>query len=190
MSTVTQQAGPALPAGSARPLSERRPLGDRTFQIVALASGLLVLVILILIAVSTTQQASSWFTTEGWGIFGKTWNPASNQFGALAFIYGTVQQPWIALFECAVFVLGLLGLLDLLLTKTPLPTGISLAVPAVILVDANAAGCGCTCACSAGSGMERCGTGIVNGASALNVTSCPGAGTTMPSCLRAIESIR
>jgi phosphate transport system permease protein len=97
VSTVTQQAGPAVPAGPARPLSERRPLGDRTFQIIALASGLLVLVILILIAVSTTQQSSSWFTTEGWGIFGKTWNPAAKQFGALAFIYGTAITSVIAL---------------------------------------------------------------------------------------------
>ena len=68
MSTVTQ-AGPAAPAGSARPLSERRPLGDRGFQVLALACGLLVLVILVLIAVSTTQQASSWFSTEGTKIF-------------------------------------------------------------------------------------------------------------------------
>ena len=97
MSTVTQQAGPAGTAGPARPLSERRPLGDRTFQIIALASGLLVLVILILIAFTTTQQASSWFTTEGWGIFGKVWNPAANQFGALSFIYGTAITAAIAL---------------------------------------------------------------------------------------------
>jgi phosphate transport system permease protein len=94
---VTQQAGPAGTAGPAHPLSQRRPLGDRTFQIIALASGLLVLVILILIAVSTTQQSSSWFTTEGWGIFGKTWNPAANQFGALSFIYGTAITSAIAL---------------------------------------------------------------------------------------------
>jgi phosphate transport system permease protein len=97
VSGVTQRAGPAVPTGSARPLSEPRPLGDRAFQLIALASGLLVLVILVLIAVSTTQQASSWFTTEGWGIFGKTWNPASNQFGALAFIYGTAITAAIAL---------------------------------------------------------------------------------------------
>ena len=96
MSTVTQQAGPAIPAGSARPLTERRPLGDRTFQIIALASGLLVLVILVLIAVTTTQQAAPWFKAEGWGIFGKTWNPAANQFGALAFIYGTAITSAIA----------------------------------------------------------------------------------------------
>ncbi len=97
MSTVTRQAGPAGTAGPARSLSERRPLGDRGFQVLALASGLLVLVILILIAFSTTQQASSWFTTEGWGVFGKTWNPAGNQFGALAFIYGTAITSAIAL---------------------------------------------------------------------------------------------
>jgi phosphate transport system permease protein len=94
---VTQQAGPAVPAGSARPLSERRPLGDRTFQIIALACGLLVLVILVLIAVTTTQQAVPWFKAEGWGIFGTVWNPAANQFGALAFIYGTAITSAIAI---------------------------------------------------------------------------------------------
>jgi phosphate transport system permease protein len=93
---MTQQAGPAIPAGPTRPLSQRRPLGDRTFQVIALAAGLLVLVILVLIAISTTQQAAPWFKAEGWGIFGKTWNPASNQFGALAFIYGTAITSAIA----------------------------------------------------------------------------------------------
>ena len=97
MSTVTQEAGPAGPAGPARPLSERRPLGDRTFQVITLAAGLLVLVILVLIAFSTTQQAAPWFKAEGWGIFGTTWNPATNQFGALSFIYGTAITAVIAL---------------------------------------------------------------------------------------------
>ena len=95
MSTATK-ADPAVPAGSAHALSERRPLGDRSFQVLALASGLLVLVILVLIAVSTTQQASSWFSTEGLKVFSKTWNPAANQFGALAFIYGTAITAVIA----------------------------------------------------------------------------------------------
>ena len=96
MSSVTQ-VDPAVPAGSTRPLSERRPLGDRGFQILALASGLLVLVILVLIAISTSQQASSWFSTEGLKIFTNNWNPAANQFGALAFIYGTAVTGIIAL---------------------------------------------------------------------------------------------
>ncbi|HYB14820.1 MAG TPA: phosphate ABC transporter permease subunit PstC [Streptosporangiaceae bacterium] len=96
MTTVTE-AGPAAPAGPAHPLDQRRPLGDRSFQILALACGLLVLVILVLIAVSTSQQASSWFTTEGWGIFKNNWNPATNTYGALAFIYGTAITAIIAL---------------------------------------------------------------------------------------------
>ena len=96
MSSVTK-ADPATPAGSAGALSERRPLGDRSFQILALAAGLLVLVILVLIAVSTSQQASSWFSTQGIKIFTSTWNPTNNQFGALPFIYGTVITAVIAI---------------------------------------------------------------------------------------------
>ena len=78
-------------------MSQRRPLGDRGFQILALASGLLVLVILVLIAVSTSQQASSWFSAEGLKIFTNNWDPATNQFGALAFIYGTAITAVIAI---------------------------------------------------------------------------------------------
>jgi phosphate transport system permease protein len=89
---------PAGKAGPASALSERRPLGDRGFQILALAAGLLVLVILVLIAVTTSQQASSWFSTEGLsGIFSTTWNPATNKFGAMDYVYGTVISSAIAL---------------------------------------------------------------------------------------------
>ncbi len=90
-------ADQAVPAGSAGALSERRPLGDRTFQVVALACGLLVLVILVLIAVTTSQQAASWFSAEGLKIFTNNWDPAANQFGALAFIFGTAVTALIAL---------------------------------------------------------------------------------------------
>jgi phosphate transport system permease protein len=96
MSTAAQ-ADPAAPAGSASPLAHRRPLGDRVFQILAAASGVLVLVILALIAISTSQQASSWFSTAGWSIFTVDWNPATNNFGAMSFIYGTVITAAIAI---------------------------------------------------------------------------------------------
>jgi phosphate transport system permease protein len=97
VSTVTR-ADPATPAGAARAaLKEKRPLGDRSFQILALACGLLVLVILVLIAVSTSQQASSWFAAQGFKIFTNSWDPAAGQFGALAFIYGTAITAVIAL---------------------------------------------------------------------------------------------
>jgi phosphate transport system permease protein len=97
MSTGTK-ADPAIPAGSAGPLSHRRPLGDRGFAGLALFSGLLVLIILVLIAVSTAQQSTSWFTQAGVkGIFSTVWNPQAGQFGAMAFLYGTVITSIIAI---------------------------------------------------------------------------------------------
>lgn len=84
-------------AGSARALTQRRPLGDRIFQGLALVAGLLVLAILVLIAVSTVDQSTSWFSKEGiTGIFSTTWDPATNKFGALKFIYGTAITALIA----------------------------------------------------------------------------------------------
>jgi phosphate transport system permease protein len=95
MSTAAQ-ADPAAPAGSASPLAHRRPLGDRVFQILAAAAGVLVLVILALIAISTSQQAASWFAT-GWKIFTVDWNPATGNFGAMSYVYGTVLTAAIAI---------------------------------------------------------------------------------------------
>ena len=119
MSTITEvdPAGPASPAGSADPLKQRRPLGDRSFQILALAAGLLVLVILVLIAVTTSQQAASWFSSEGLKIFTNNWNPTPNnagqytQLGALAFIYGTAITALIALIIAVPLSLGIALLL-------------------------------------------------------------------------------
>ena len=110
--TVLPQADPASPAGSAV-LSQKRPLGDRGFQILALGSGLLVLVILVLIAVSTSQQASSWFSAEGFKIFTNDWDPAAGHFGALAFIYGTVITAVIAIIMAVPVSVGIALLLNL-----------------------------------------------------------------------------
>jgi phosphate transport system permease protein len=110
VASVTQ-VGPAAPAGPTHPPSQRRPLGDRGFQVLALACGLLVLVILVLIAVSTSQQAASWFSTEGLKIFTNNWNPAANDFGALAFIYGTAITSVIALILAVPVSLGVALLL-------------------------------------------------------------------------------
>jgi phosphate transport system permease protein len=96
--SATLQTDPAAPAGSASGLKGRRPLGDRAFQVLALASGLLVLVILVLIAVTMTQQSTDWFTTAGWsGIFSTDWDPAHGKYGAMAFVYGTVVVSVIAI---------------------------------------------------------------------------------------------
>ena len=127
MSAVTR-VDPAVPAGSTRALSARRPLGDRSFQILTLAAGLLVLVILVLIAITTSQQATSWFSAEGLKIFTNNWNPGANQFGGLAFIYGTAITAAIALIMAVPVSIGI----ALLLTEVVPPRW---ARPIVYVVD-------------------------------------------------------
>ncbi|HET7013140.1 MAG TPA: phosphate ABC transporter permease subunit PstC [Streptosporangiaceae bacterium] len=109
--STTVKADPAGAAGSA-PLSQKRPLGDRGFQILALASGLLVLVILVLIAVTTSQQAASWFSAEGLKIFTNNWNPSTGHFGALGFIYGTALTALIAVIIAVPVSVGIALLLN------------------------------------------------------------------------------
>ena len=67
--------------------------------------------ILVLIAVSTSSQASSWFSAEGFKVFTSNWNPAANQFGALAFIYGTAITAVIALIMAVPVSIGIALLL-------------------------------------------------------------------------------
>ncbi|HEY3096787.1 MAG TPA: phosphate ABC transporter permease subunit PstC [Acidimicrobiia bacterium] len=77
-----------------------RPPGiitDRGFRVLALAAGLMVLVVLALIAIYTTREAWPWFREEGLGIFTDNWDPARNHFGALGLIYGTLLVSVIAL---------------------------------------------------------------------------------------------
>jgi phosphate transport system permease protein len=106
------RADPALPAGSARGLTQKRPLGDRVFQALALTAGLIVLAILVLILVSTTQQSTSWFSKEGiTGIFSVTWDPQKLQFGALTFLFGTAVTALIAVILAVPLSLGIALLL-------------------------------------------------------------------------------
>jgi len=72
-------------------------LTDHIFRWVALASGLLVLAILALIAYTTIDNAWPWFRHEGLGIFADNWDPAKGEFGAGAMIYGTFLVGVIAL---------------------------------------------------------------------------------------------
>jgi phosphate transport system permease protein len=89
------------PAPAARGLgSGDRPPGvvtDQIFRWIALASGLLVLAILALIAYVTIENSWPWFRDEGFGIFADNWDPAKGQFGAGAMIYGTFLVGIIAL---------------------------------------------------------------------------------------------
>jgi phosphate transport system permease protein len=101
-----------MPAGPARALTQQRPLGDRVFQALALGAGLIVLAVLVLILVSTTQQSTSWFSKEGiTGIFSVTWNPQKLQFGALTFLFGTAVTALIAVILAVPLSLGIALLL-------------------------------------------------------------------------------
>jgi phosphate transport system permease protein len=71
---------------------------DTSFRGVALAAGLSVLGILVLIAYFTTKQAWPVFRHDGLGfVTGTNWDPTNNKFGALPFIYGTAVSSVIAL---------------------------------------------------------------------------------------------
>jgi phosphate transport system permease protein len=78
-----------------------RPPGrvaDRVLRLVAMLAGLSVLVILGLIAISTTHTAWPAFSKEGLHFFtSKTWDVPGGHFGALAFIYGTLVVAAVAL---------------------------------------------------------------------------------------------
>ncbi len=78
--------------------TRRAGRGDRFFKGLALASGCLVLAILALIAGSALYESWPAFQQQGISfITSSDWNPNQNQFGALAFIWGTVLSSLIAL---------------------------------------------------------------------------------------------
>jgi hypothetical protein len=82
--------------------------GDRAFRALAVGAGLLVLVILAGIALTTTREAWPAFQEEGLGfIFSTDWAPAANHFGAGALIYGTLLVSAIALVLAVPFSLGI-----------------------------------------------------------------------------------
>ena len=115
---------PPSPAPSEGLSRGGRPPGrvtDHLFRWLALAAGLLVLVILALIVYSTLDNAWPWFQKEGLGVFADNWDPAHGQFGAGAMIYGT-------------FLVGLIALV----IAVPVSVGIALFVTEV----SPRAGCG------------------------------------------------
>jgi len=86
------------PSPPSRLVATRSVVADRGFQFLSLGCGLLVLVILALIAISSTGKALPAFRSEGFNfLFSKNWNPGDNQFGGLAFIYGTLVSSAIAI---------------------------------------------------------------------------------------------
>jgi phosphate transport system permease protein len=98
------------PTGSRPPVlsASSRRLGDRTFRSVALASGLLVLVVLAGIVASTLVQAWPAIQHEGLRfITSKTWDLNGGRFGGLALIYGTLVTSAIAVVVAVPVSLGI-----------------------------------------------------------------------------------
>lgn len=72
--------------------------GDATFRVVAIVSGLSILLILGLIAASSLYEARSAFQEEGIGfITSERWAPSEGAFGSLTMIYGTAVVSIISL---------------------------------------------------------------------------------------------
>ncbi len=95
--TATATSPPAVPAAG-RLTAKDKHLADRNFRYLALAAGLLVLVILALIIISTTRQAWPAFTSSGSKFFTSTrWAPSQGVFGSLTLVYGTFVASAIAL---------------------------------------------------------------------------------------------
>jgi phosphate transport system permease protein len=130
MTTATTSA----PGASLR--SRKTPVADTAFRIIALGCGLLVLAILVLIGVSMTNQAMPAFRHVGLKfVTSEVWDPgnaAKPQFGALAFIWGTLLTSVIALALAVPVSLGI----ALFLTELA-PAGLRTAV--IYLIDLLAA---------------------------------------------------
>lgn len=96
---MTITAAPPTPP-SPRALTGLGPAGrsDRAFRALTLTCGLVVLVILGLIAFSTTREAWPAFSHDGLRFFTSSrWAPSAEVFGSLPFVYGTVITAVIAL---------------------------------------------------------------------------------------------
>jgi phosphate transport system permease protein len=79
-------------------LRGKRAIGDRVFAYLALAAGLSVLAILVLIAYSTGHEAWPIFRQKaGEFLFTKRWAPSENKFGGLTFVFGTIVTSLVAL---------------------------------------------------------------------------------------------
>ena len=124
--TLSPEKAPESSLAASRPR-----LADRSFRVLTLGCGLLVLAILGLIAVFTTNKAWPAFSYAHLGfITHKTWSPADThpKFGALAFIYGTTVVSLIALVIAVPVSLGIALFLTELAPRR-------LRTPVVYLID-------------------------------------------------------
>ncbi|MCA9645848.1 MAG: phosphate ABC transporter permease subunit PstC [Myxococcales bacterium] len=82
--------------------------GDTVFRGASRFFALLVVALLVAMAYEMAQASSLSFKEFGWRfIISRDWDPVSEQFGALPFIYGTVVSSLVALFIAVPVALGI-----------------------------------------------------------------------------------
>lgn len=133
MTTPVLTKPQGAPPGAPRLTGTRRKVGDSAFRVAALVSGLSVLAILLLIAVSTVSEAWPAFKADGIGfVTGTRWAPSADVYGALAFVAGTLLVSAIALFFAVPISIGIALFLSELAPRR-------LRKPVIYLVDLLAA---------------------------------------------------
>lgn len=101
MTAPTDSPSPA-PGDAARPFEgDGRPPGfiaDRIFRVVAVAAGVMVLLVLASIVYATVSKSADWFSSEGIrGVLSTTWEPSTGRYGAGALILMTLIVAVVAL---------------------------------------------------------------------------------------------
>jgi len=138
-------AGVSLPGSSAETVAarlwQRKGVGrraDSLFAILAGLCGVLVLLVLAYMVISTTGTALPVFRSQGISfITSSDWQPSAGRFGTLAFIYGTIITSVIALIIAVPLSVGVALFLTEYAPKrlrTPIGYAVDLlaAVPSVI----------------------------------------------------------
>jgi phosphate transport system permease protein len=114
-------------------------IGEPLFRGLAAAAGVVTVGTLIWIAITVFSQSGTAFNEFGLGfVTSNVWNPVKNQYGAAAFIYGTVVSSFIALLIAAPMSIAIALFLTELaprLIRRPVAILVELlaAIPSVIL---------------------------------------------------------
>ncbi|MGH7917173.1 MAG: phosphate ABC transporter permease subunit PstC [Candidatus Binataceae bacterium] len=104
--TVREEVPVARYAGYRRGFHVRA-IGDRLFNLATLALALIILALLFAITIELITRSEPSIRAFGWRFLISTdWNPATDQYGALPFIYGTAVSSALALLIAVPLSLG------------------------------------------------------------------------------------
>jgi phosphate transport system permease protein len=108
MKPVIGEQRPSLSERLRRALSPTGNSGDAIFRVLLLASALLMIVIVGSMILALAAKSMISIRQFGFGfVTGRDWDPVKSQFGALAFIYGTIMSSLIAILISVPLSLGI-----------------------------------------------------------------------------------